>query len=292
MKLGALQVIDAFVRLGGTGEAAQGLGVSQSAVIKSLRLAEQELDLSLVATVQGRLAPTPEALELCRLARPAFDVLRRAHHEADMIRVGMADRLRIATVPGLAHSILPPAITGARLALGDRAAVEVMFDHVRDHLRDNEVDLAISYGPMATEGLRDIALRCSPLVCVLDEAHPLAGRDRLTRADLRGQRLISYGPDGFSLADSFQEALGRIGLSEQVAITVRHTDSACHLARESVGIAVVDGFVISSGLTRGLAVRPLDGSPLVTAFAHHRDGGAPLDHAARVLLEHLVGDAT
>lgn len=289
MKLGALNVIDAFVRLGGTGEAAQGLGVSQSAVIKSLRLAEQEFDLSLVATVQGRLTPTPEALELNRLARPAFDVLRRAHHEADMIRVGMADRLRIATVPGLAHSILPPAIAGARLALDDRAAVEVMFDHVRDHLSANEVDLAISYGPMATNGLKDLVLRCSPLVCVLDKAHPLAGRDALTRADLAGQRLISYGPDGFSLADSFQDALGRSGLSDHIAITVRHTDTACHLAREGVGIAVVDGFVISSGLTEGLAVRPLDGSPLVTAYAHHRDG-APLDSAALILLEMLAGE--
>ena len=288
MRLGALQVIDAFVRLGGTGEAAQGLGVSQSAVIKSLRLAEKELDLSLVALVQGRLTPTPEALELNRLAQPAFGALRRAHHEADMIRVGMADRLRIATVPGLAHSILPPAIAGARSDLADRAAVEVMFDHVRDHLSANQVDLAISYGPMATEGLQDIVLRSSPLVCVLDEAHPLAAHDRLSRDTLEGERLISYGPDGISLADSFQDALGRIGLSERIAITVRHTDSACHLAREGVGIAVVDGFVISSGLTQGLAVRPLDESPLVTAFAHHRDG-APLDHAARVLLEHLVG---
>lgn len=288
MKLSALHVIDAFVRLGGTGEAAQGLGVSQSAVIKSLRLAEQELDLSLVATVQGRLTPTPEALALTRLARPAFGSLRGARHEADMIRVGMADRLRIATVPGLAHSILPPAIAGARLALADSAAVEVMFDHVRDHLSAGEVDLAISYGLMATEGLRDLVLRRSPLVCVLDAAHPLSGRDGLTPGDLEGQRLISYGPDGFSRADSFQEALGRAGLADRIAITVRHTDTACHLARERVGIAVVDGFVISSGLTEGLAVRPLDASPLVTAYAHHRDG-APLDRAAQILLEHLLG---
>lgn len=287
MRLGALQVVDAFVRLGGTGEAAQGLGVSQSAVIKSLRLAEKELDLSLVAIVQGRLTPTPEALELNRLAQPAFAALRRAHHEADMIRVGMADRLRIATVPGLAHSILPPAIAAARRDLGDRAAVEVMFDHTRHHLTGNEVDLAISYGPMATEGLRDIVLRCSPLVCVLDGAHPLATHDKLSPDLLEGERLISYGPDGISSVDSFQDALGRIGLSDQIGITVRHTDSACHLARERVGIAVVDGFVISSGLTQGLAVRPLDESPLVTAFAHHRDG-MPLDHAARVLLGHLV----
>lgn len=290
MKLSALHVIDAFVRLGGTGEAAQGLGVSQSAVIKSLRLAEEELDLSLLATVQGRLTPTPEALELTRLARPAFGSLRRARHEADMIRVGMADRLRIATVPGLAHSILPPAIAGARLALADSAAVEVVFDHVRDHLSANEVDLAISYGPMATEGLRDLVLGCSPLVCVLDEAHPLAASPVLKRGDLDQQRLISYGPDGISRSDSFQEALGLAGLADRIAITVRHTDTACHLAREGVGIAVVDGFVISSDLTEGLAVRPLDASPLVTAYAHHRDG-APLDRAARILLENLAGPA-
>ncbi len=286
MKLNALQVIDAFVRLGGTGEAAQGLGISQSAIIKSLHQAEQELDLSLVATVQGRLTPTPEALELTRRARPAFTVLRRARHEADMIRVGMADRLRIATVPGLAHSILPPAIAGVRLALADSVAVEIVFDHIEDHLEANDVDLAMSYGPMAMDGLCDVVLRCSPLVCVLAEAHPLSGRDALTCDDLDRQRLISYGPDGFSRSDSFQAALGRADLASRIAITVRHTDTACHLAREGVGIAVVDGFVISSGLTEGLAVRPLAESPLVTAYAHHRDA-APLDRAARLLLAHL-----
>lgn len=287
MKLNALHVIDAFVRLGGTGEAAQGLGVSQSAVIKSLRLAEQDLDLSLVATVQGRLTPTPEALELTRRARPAFNVLRRARHEADMIRVGMADRLRIATVPGLAHSILPPAIASARLALTDSAAVEVMFDHVRDHLVADDVDLAISYGPMAIDGLRDIELRRSSLVCVLGQEHPLATRGVLAHADLDRQRLISYGPDGISRLDSFQAALAQSGFADRIAITVRHTDTACHLAREGVGIAVVDGFVISSGLTEGLAIRPLANSPPVTAYAHHRDV-APLDRAARILLDCLA----
>ena len=91
MKLGSLRAVDAFVRLGGTGEAAQGLGMSQSAVIKTLRQAEQELDLSLATTIQGRLVPTPEAQSLVRQAQPLFDVLRRARHEADMIRVGMAE---------------------------------------------------------------------------------------------------------------------------------------------------------------------------------------------------------
>ncbi len=94
----------------------------------------------------------------------------------------------------------------------------------------------------------------------------------------------------FDQADSFQDCLSEIGLSDDIAITVRHTDTACHLAREGVGIAVVDGFVISSGLTQGLAIRPLEGSPPVTAFAHHRDG-APLDRSARILLSHLAGDA-
>ncbi|PTM39794.1 LysR family transcriptional regulator [Bosea sp. 124] len=287
MKLNALHVINAFVRLGGTGEAAQGLGISQSAVIKSLHQTEQELDLSLVATVQGRLTPTPEAIELTRLARPALGSLRRALHEADMIRVGMADRLRIATVPGLAHSILPPAIASARLALADSAAVEVVFDHVRDHLVADDVDLAISYGPMAIDGLLDVELRRSSLVCVLGQEHALANREALARADLDRQRLISYGPDGVSRSDSFQAALAQSGLADRIAITVRHTDTACHLAREGVGIAVVDGFVISSGLTEGLAIRPLAASPLVTAYAHHRDG-APLDRAARILLDRLA----
>ncbi|UZF90921.1 LysR family transcriptional regulator [Bosea sp. NBC_00550] len=286
MKLGSLLAIDAFVRLGGTGEAAQGLGISQSAVIKSLKQAEQELELSLATTIQGRLVPTPEAQLLVRHAKSLFGVLKRARHEADMIRVGMADRLRVATVPGLAHSILPPAIKQTRRSLDEAAAVEIMFDHVREHLDAGEADLGISYGPMSRETIADVALRRSPLVCVLSPEHPLIACATISRGDLDGARLISYGPDGVSARDSFQEALSGIGLADRIAITVRHTDTACHLAREGVGIALVDGFVISSNLVEGLAVRPLEASPLVTAYAHHRQGVA-LDRAARVLLAHL-----
>lgn len=286
MKLGSLRAIDAFVRLGGTGEAAQGLGMSQSAVIKTLRQAEEALDLSLATTIQGRLVPTPEAQSLVRQAQPLFNVLRRARHEADMIRVGMADRLRVATVPGLAHSILPPAITRTRRDLDAGAAVEIMFDHVREHLGAGEADLGISYGPMKAEDIEDIALGQSPLICVLARGHPRAACAALNRDDLKSERLISYGPDGVSASDSFQEALTGAGLAGRIAITVRHTDTACHLAREGVGIALVDGFVISSNLVEGLAALPLEQSPLVTAYAHHRRR-SPLDRAARLLLTQL-----
>jgi DNA-binding transcriptional LysR family regulator len=289
MKIGSLIVLDAFVRLGGTGEAAQGLGLTQSAVIKALRLAEQELDLDLVSAVQGRLMPTPEALALRERAQGAFAALRRARHEADMIRVGMARRLRIATVPGLAHSILPLAITQARMALEDDTPIEIMFDHVADHLGAGEADLAISYGPLPHEGLVNIVLGESPLVCVLAHEHALASHSALGRAELLSQRLISYAPDGFSPADSFQQALTQAGLASRIAIAVRHTDTACHLARQGIGVAIVDGFVISSGLTDGLAVRELSDSPRVTAYAHHDKG--LLDRAARILLDCLAREA-
>lgn len=287
MKLSSLQVLDAFVRLGGTGEAAQGLEMSQSAVIKALRLAEFELGVNLVTTLQGRLMPTPEAQALTRRAQPAFAALRRARHEADMMRVGMVDRLRVATVPGLAHSILPPAITAARRAIGDAAPVEIMFDHVAAHLAAGDADLAITYGPLPDEGLRNIALQESLLVCVLFQTDPLAALDEIGLEDLDGRRLISYGPDGFSSADSFQQALTKAGLAPRISITVRHTDSACHLVRERCGVAIVDGFVISSGLTEGLVVRPLRASPAVIAYAHHREG-AHLSQSGQVLLACLM----
>lgn len=291
MKLSSLQVLDAFVRLGGTGEAAQGLEISQSAVIKALRLAEFELGLDLVTTLQGRLVPTPEAQALAQRAQETFAALRRARHEADMIKVGMIDRLRVATVPGLAHSILPTAITQARRAIGDSAPVEIMFDHVASHLAAGEADLAISYGPLPDAELRNIAIQESPLVCVLMQMDRLAERDEIALGDLEARRLISYGPDGFSSVDSFQQALTDTDLSSRVAITVRHTDTACHLVREGCGVAIVDGFVISSGLTEGLAVRPLRDSPAVIAYAHHRED-ARLHLSGQILLSCLARTAS
>ncbi len=199
----ALRVIDAFVRLGGTGEAAQGLGVSQSAVIKALRLAEQELDLSLVATVQGRLTPTPEA-RTDAAGAAGLRVLRRARHEADMIRVGMADRLRIATVPGLAHSILPlpsPAHglpwPTARPSRSSSTMSAIISAPAR----------SISRSPMAPWRWRPARHRAAAQPAGL-RARPGASASRPRRLTLPisiRQRLISYGPDGVSRPDSFQK---------------------------------------------------------------------------------------
>jgi len=286
MRIGSLRVLDAFIRLGGTKEAGQALGMSQSAVIKALHGAEGELGLDLVASVQGRLLPTPEARALRERAQALFRAVRGAEHEADMVRIGMAGRLRIATVPGLAHSLLPGAITDVRNRCGDTASIEIMFDQVAGRLASGEADIGLSYGPLAGRDLVDEPVAHSALVCVLAPGDPSAGVACMPASELEGRLLVGYGSADAAAEDSLRLALLATGLLDSLVVTVRHTDMACHLVRDGIGVAIIDGFVISSELARGLAVVPLADSPPVTAFAHYLRGIED-DPVANVLLDSL-----
>jgi DNA-binding transcriptional LysR family regulator len=288
VKLGSLQVVDAFIRLGGTNAAAAGLRISQSAFIKALHLAEAELGVSLAVRIQGRLRPTPEARALAGGLSGSFGVLKRVHHEAAMLKAGMVGRLRIATVPGLAHSILPGAVAAVTRSK-DVSPVEITFDDVAEKIRSGASEIGLSYGMSAQHRhLATIPLHKSRLVCILGPADPLASRRSINADSLRARQVISYGPEHAHEEDSFQQALIDAGLWDRIAVGIRHTDTACHLVREGCGVAVVDRDVIRSGVTIGLAVKPLERSLPIAAFAHYRKG-APLSVSATRLIEHLTG---
>lgn len=285
MKIASLHVVEAFVRHSGTSEAAVRLGITQSAVIKALRHVEEELGVRIASRVQGRLLPTPEARALATAARPSFKALNQVRHEAAMLKAGLVGRLRIASVPGLAHSILPRALG----SLSDDATcppVELVFDEVAERVLGGTSEFGLSYGLPANDLLRSEEIAETGLVCVFDRDDPLVERPVIDPGQLAGRGLISYGSPDSSDHDSFRAALADAGLVDAISIEVRHTDTACNLVREGCGVALVEGFVIRAGLTEGLVTRPLAPSRPVVAAAHWRHD-LPLSAAARELLGRL-----
>ena len=61
MNLRQLEIFEAVMRTGSLSAAARSLGVSQPAISKALRLAEQEAGFVLFRRIRGRLFPSPEA---------------------------------------------------------------------------------------------------------------------------------------------------------------------------------------------------------------------------------------
>jgi hypothetical protein len=79
--------------------------------------------------------------------------------------------------------------------------------------------------------------------------HPLAQRKSLRRADLAGQRIISFARTLGSLEQTLS------GLTLDMA--VRSGPLACWFAQAGVGIAIVDAPTVAGGSFAGLVARPL-----------------------------------
>lgn len=289
MRIASLRVVNAFVRQNSTSEAALRLGISQTAVIKTLRILEEELGVSIVTRAQGRLLPTPEARTLAASAQQSFRALNQVTHEAAMLKAGHSGRLRVAAVPGLAHSVLPRAF--GELARLEACSVDLSFDRVGEAITEGTVEFGLSYGLPETPSMVSEPLLQGGLLCVFREDDALSTRKTIHPRELMGRSLISYGASVNPWHDTFRAALRQAALEEAIAIDVRHTDTACSLVRENCGVAIIESFVLRTGLTEGLATRPLAPTAPISGFAHWRRD-VPLSAAASALLSHLQAQAS
>src|SRR6185436_16031934 len=110
MNLRQLEVFEAVMRTGSVSEAARLLNVSQPAVTKSVRLAEQAAGFVLFRRVRGRLFPSPEAETL----RPQVERMRSDLGAITLLlkqlRDGNAGSVTVAAAGGVGHAFVTPAI--------------------------------------------------------------------------------------------------------------------------------------------------------------------------------------
>lgn len=238
--LNLLFTLDAVLAEGSVTRAARRLGLSPSAMSRSLaRLRETTGDPLLVRAGRGLVA-TPRAIELrdqvSRLVRDAEAVLR-PEEGPDLARLERTFTLR--TSEGFVENFGPALI--ARVA-AEAPHVRLRFvpkpDKEAAPLREGSVDLETGVvEPTTGPELRAQALFRDRLVGVVRGGHPLAG-DAVTRARYLGGRHISVSREG-SRQWPIDESLDLLGLHRDVVTVVGGFATAVGLARTSDLIASV-----------------------------------------------------
>lgn len=210
------------------GRASEALGLTTSALSKSLRRLESALDAKLVRRTAKGIELTPEGRALIphvkRLRLSLADITR----EVSCIRNGNSGHLRIVTTPGNLEDLLGAACGAflhdardAKIALG-----VVAQDDVMGALREGKFDLAVGIISAATPDLVHQHLSDDMFVVHSSAHHRLAGRAQVELEELAKERWIRTAATGYA-GQAFNKVFEERGITppeialECVSLTAR-----------------------------------------------------------------------
>jgi DNA-binding transcriptional LysR family regulator len=257
MRLRDLEIIWSVARHRTMREAAVALAVSQPAVSKALRHAEDMLGFALFLREGRRLVPTPELQALMPEIERAFATVEEIRRRAAGMQRSQTGELTIASIPTLTGRSLAEAVMKFRRR-HPRVLLRLVTLPTPDviaRVRDGPADIGLLHGPVTLDELQAVRLGTNVIVAVLPRSHPLASRPAVHPRDLRNYEVITIGrataPGSLILA-GFERATVPV----TVAVEVTTSASAVMLVRAGVGVAVVDGKALENIAVDEVVVRP------------------------------------
>nr|WP_237022594.1 LysR family transcriptional regulator [Herbaspirillum frisingense] len=243
MDLNQLEAFAAVMTLGSVTGAGRSLGRSQPAVSKAVGDLEAELGYALFDRNGPRVTPTAKAFLLYEEVERSLVGLRSIRERAQEIAREEVHPLHLVATPALASTIAPAAL---QLLASDKGRAFPEHVHLRSASAEQvvhavlhrTVSLGLTSLPVAHRGLDLHWIGEAPCVAVVRADHPLAGRDKLTRAALRGQRVITMS-NRYRLRQRVESALGEDSQLD-VAIDTNTSFNAIMAARAGLGVALVE----------------------------------------------------
>lgn len=167
----------AFARAGSLGSytaAARSLGVSPSAVSKSVQRLEKQFGLSLFTRTTRSLTLTAEGRELHERALKLLRDAEEIEQAASAARAEPSGTLRIATSLPIGLHLIAPSLPGFRARYPEVVVDIRLDDHLVD-LAEHGVDIAVRLGELADSRL--LSRRLAPLrLCAFAAPSYLAAR--------------------------------------------------------------------------------------------------------------------
>ncbi|MFI9723641.1 LysR family transcriptional regulator [Streptomyces sp. NPDC052396] len=246
--LSRLRSLRAVATHGSITGAAASLGYTPSAVSQQIAKLEREVGAQLLDRQAGRVELTSAAWLLAEAAEEVLAVLERTRSRLEEQREQPTGRLVLAAFPTACRGFVATALAGLadRHPALDCRLLETDPNRAMSQVVRGEADMAIVHDwhntPLTVPGsLLKADLGEDIADVLLPQGHPLAGRNRLSPADLRGQRWISQGPGAMChewLMRSFAEFTGQDG-EPDIAYQVEEYESQVALLAAGLGVAML-----------------------------------------------------
>jgi DNA-binding transcriptional LysR family regulator len=280
-----LRALVEVIRAGGFSQAARVLNLTQSAVSKSVRQLEEELDISLIDRTARSVKPTGAGEIVFRHAKGLLEAQRSLITELDEVRWLGHGTLRLGLQPLAMGVAFAPTFAAFREAYPNIniKLVEDSAPVLAEMLHEGELELASQLIPF------DDAFQADAndydevrFFAVMTSDHPLSESASVSFADLASERLILFA-EGFALADVLYRAFEDAGLKPDVVARSRHVDFMMDLALHGMGVAIIPN-ESPANMSEGLHAVPINSGEALCKIAFVSRKGCQLSHAARAWL--------
>jgi DNA-binding transcriptional LysR family regulator len=290
MNMQRLRAFQAIMHRGSVTLAANELGLTQPAVSKLLKALELEVGFPLFHRSNGRLTPTAQGTAFYQRAQRILTDIDELATIARRVAENRLGEIRLVATSQLSTTLFPRAIKEFQKKHPD-VFVSLEIIPLRDADRwisGLNFDLGVSALPMAWSGLSYEPFLTLAPVAVVPTANPLSSRSYLSARDLDGQPFIRLTSSNL-LRSQVDADLIKSDSHPLVRAEVSTPMTACALAAQGVGLAVVDAYSPAVAKIDGFRILPWKSSASLTyGFFYPKDSTNPFVPAFRKILRQLA----
>ncbi|WP_281856697.1 LysR substrate-binding domain-containing protein [Litoreibacter halocynthiae] len=277
------QALRALMESGTTSKAAIRLGLSQSAISRSIASLEARTGRMLFEREGGRLRPTDEATRLNRRLDQLFLALDRIDGPPD----ATPETLRIVAPPTYAHRFLVHQVA-TFLKTNPQFFISLEVASSEDVIRgilDERFDLGFTGVELSRDGVKLSLFRTSSAVCAMASDHPLSEHSTIRPEDLDGQPLIAL-THRHARRAQLDKVLHSARSTPHLVAEMSTSIAAVDLAKEGLGLTIVNPFPIVQYRSDDVVFRPFASQIAYRSYfvtPDHR----PMSRVARAFIRHL-----
>ncbi|WP_419913195.1 LysR family transcriptional regulator [Hoeflea sp.] len=258
MKIRQLEAMRALIATGTTTQAAEVMGISQSAISRLISQLEDTLGFVLFDRHRGRLTITPEGREFYGIAEDILAQVDQIQETASNIRAHGTGTLRVVAMPAIGTCMLPQPL---KMLREEYPNLNIIVDlknrsELQQAVAERRYDIGLATLPIVQQGLVVEPLCTVRSVIIMPKGHRLAQKDVVNAEDLDGESLVSLSADTV-MRYRTEELFTRRKIKCQSAIEATSTILLGNLVRIGLGVAIVHPFV-AEHFSGQLEIRPFE----------------------------------
>ncbi|MDB5900503.1 MAG: LysR family transcriptional regulator [Ramlibacter sp.] len=289
LTLQQLEAIEKVASMGSFRAAAQALFVSQPALSRTVRIAEEVLGTRLFDRDTRHVELTPSGRELLPIARRILDEFDSAFSELSQFMDGRRGHVTIASLPSVGVALLPRAVATVRRQLPDVRFTleEAPAEPLLKLVEQGHADFAITVEPSANARLHYTHLLEDPFVLLCPQADPLARLKAAAWSVLASRTFIGSSSQS-SIAPIVNAVLLRNGIEVTPGIQYPSVAAAGAMVAEGLGVTALPRLALGLVASTGVSIVPLQRPVVSRRIGIVTRAGRSLSPAATGMVRHLV----